>query len=233
MTMQALTFLLHATRWSSHMRVLDLGCGNGKIAEFISDVTGAHVTGMDYIPDAVMCANARTCSKRERLDFFAGDITRLACAPHSFDALLSIDSLYFSAEYAATLQEWAECVCQGGELAIFFSHGADPEHPKKTFDKATLPPDMTPPGVALRTLGMKFETWDFTENDYALAKRKKKILETLRDEFQAEGNSFLYDNRMGETAGVLDAIESGMHARYLYLVRPHHTAISGRAESAR
>jgi len=27
---------------------LDLGCGNGLIAEYVSDRTGAHITGLDY-----------------------------------------------------------------------------------------------------------------------------------------------------------------------------------------
>jgi len=34
-------------------RLLDLGCGNGLIAEYISDRSGAHVTGIDFIPEAI------------------------------------------------------------------------------------------------------------------------------------------------------------------------------------
>jgi hypothetical protein len=65
---------------------------------------------------------------------------------------------------------------------------------------------------------LEFQAWNFTQQDYELAQRKKEILEKLKAEFQAEGNEFLYDNRIGETLGVLDAIESKMHARYLYCV---------------
>lgn len=218
LTMDALKFLLEVTRLGAGGRVLDIGCGNGEISEWISDATGAHVTGMDYIVRAVMRAQARTRDKRARMDFFAGDLNRLPCAPQSFDLVLSIDTLYFGDDYAVTLQDWAQSVRAGGRLAIFFSHGADPQHPVETFDRATLPPERTPVGLALRANGMQFETWDFTADDLALGMRKLEILDSLHDEFQAEGNLFLYENRMGETSGVLAAHKAGMYARYLYLV---------------
>jgi len=34
-------------------KVLDLGCGAGGISEYISDETGAHVTGLDYAASAI------------------------------------------------------------------------------------------------------------------------------------------------------------------------------------
>lgn len=220
LTMDALRFLIQVTRLSPRVRVLDIGCGSGHISEFISDVTDAHVTGMDYIPSAVMRAQERTRAKRARLDFFAADLANIPIAPQSFDLVLSIDSLYFSDDYAATLKAWAQSLRAEGHLAIFFSHGVDPQHPPETFDRATLPPDRTPVGVALDANGMHFETWDYTADDLALAERKIAILESLRDEFQTEGNLFLYENRMGESTGVLAAHRAGMYARYLYLVTP-------------
>ena len=104
-------------------------------------------------------------------------------------------------------------------MAIFYSHGANPRNPKQTFRRETLLPDKTPLADALIQCGLDVKTWDFTRQDYALAQRKKEILEKLRPKFQSEGNLFLYENRIGETLDVLDAIESGMHARYLYRVQ--------------
>jgi SAM-dependent methyltransferase len=218
-TMDDLAALNRIMGWSSCHSILEVGCGSGLIAEMISDATGAQITGMDYIPEAVARAAARTCAKRARLNFFAGDLTRLPCAPGSFDALLAVDSIYFATDYVATLCDWAACVRPGGQMAIWYSHGANPENPKARFDRATLPPQRTPLGAALHANRMSFETWDFTASDYALAQRKRASLERLRKTFAAEGNRFLYDNRLGETLGVLDAIESNMHARYLYRVQ--------------
>lgn len=40
-------------------RVLDLGYGNSAMADYISDVTGAHVTAIDYVPEAIVQAQER------------------------------------------------------------------------------------------------------------------------------------------------------------------------------
>ena len=57
--------------------VLDIGCGNGKIAEYISDLTQASVTGVDYIAEAINQALKRTEDKRNRLHFKVGNIETL------------------------------------------------------------------------------------------------------------------------------------------------------------
>ena len=58
--MDQLDRLLEVTGIRAGHRVLDLGCGNGLIAEYISDVTGAQVTGVDFIPGAIRQAQDRT-----------------------------------------------------------------------------------------------------------------------------------------------------------------------------
>lgn len=216
MTMVDLTFLLRVLRPAPH-RLLDIGCGNGRIAAAVRDATGACVVGVDFIAEAIRNAQTQSHVSHTRLFFFVGDLNSLPCAPRSFDALLSIDSIYFSDDYALTLRQWKQCLRAGGQLLIFYTHGADPEHPKASFDRATLPPDKTPLADALRANRMTFETWDFTERDYALALRKKEILTTLESDFVREGNAFLYENRMGEALGTIEAFENEMHARYLYV----------------
>lgn len=218
-TMEQLSKLIQVSELATGNRVLDLGCGNGMIAEYISDATGAHVTGLDIEPCAISHANERTFAKRNRLEFFLGDLTRTGLPSSSFDTLLSIDSIYFSDDYAETTRGWLALVRKGGQLAIYLSHGVDPERPRETFDSETLMPDKTPVAVALKQSGLDYDTFDFTPHDYALAQRKKRILAELKPQFEREGNSFLYENRLAETLGVISAIESGMHARYLYHVR--------------
>ena len=76
--MAQLDALIAALQPTSQHHLLDLGCGNGMIAEYISDVTDAHVTGLDYIPTAIAQAQARTAAKADRLTFQVGDINALA-----------------------------------------------------------------------------------------------------------------------------------------------------------
>jgi phosphoethanolamine N-methyltransferase len=61
--MAALEHMLALLGLTKGERVLDLGCGAGVIAEYISDKTGALVTGIDYAASAISEAVERTASK--------------------------------------------------------------------------------------------------------------------------------------------------------------------------
>jgi SAM-dependent methyltransferase len=205
-------------------RVLDLGCGNGLIAEYLSNCTGAHITGLDYIAPAIRQAQQRTAAKADRLAFIVGDINRLDLPSRAFDVVLSLDTMYFSEAYTATIRALKTALRPGGQLAIFFSYGREPWVPKDEFPKETLPPDKTPLAEALKMNDLPFRTWDLTRQDYRLAQRRKAILAELKPQFEAEGILFIYENRWGEAAGICQAIEDGLHARYFYHVRlaaPH------------
>ncbi len=200
--------------------VLDIGCGVGMITEYISDVTGAYVTGLDYIPVAIETARQRTTPKSNRLHFMVGDINTLHLTPHSFDFILSLDSIYFSNDYPCTVRQLAEALKFGGRLAFYYGHGREPWVPIEQFDASSLTPDRTPLAQALIANGISFETVEFTEADYRLAKRRQAVLTELRPMFEAEGTLFIYENRMGDAMGMADAMERGLHRRYLYLCGP-------------
>jgi ubiquinone/menaquinone biosynthesis C-methylase UbiE len=216
--LEQLELLLQVTQPGPADRALDMGCGNGMIAEYISDRTGAHLTGLDYIPQAISQAQQRTVNKSERLEFMVGDINQLELPRSSFDAILSIDSMYFSKDYTATLRELKAALRPGGQMAIFFSHGREPWVPIDEFKKETIPPDKTPLAVALRANDLTFRTWDLTRQEYELAQRRKEVLAELKPQFESEGTLFIYENRMGDAEGISQAIGEGLHARYLYHV---------------
>jgi ubiquinone/menaquinone biosynthesis C-methylase UbiE len=201
----------------SGQRVLDLGCGNGFIAEYLSDQTGARFVGLDYIPEAIRQAQERTRAKRNRLEFQVGDMARLEFPASTFDLVLSIDTLYFTG-LAETLEQIRVVAKPGGRLVAFYSHGCVPPAPLETFARESALPDGTPLALVLRENGLQYQTWDYTQDDYRHALHKRQIAEALRAQFEAEGNRFLYDNHAGEAAGVLRAIEGQAHGRYLYLV---------------
>ena len=217
--LEQLELLIQVTRLSSAQRALDLGCGNGMIAEYLSDCTGAHITGLDYIPQAISQAQQRTATKSERLAFIVGDINQLELPSSVFDVILSIDSMYFSKDYTATLRELKAALRPSGQMAIFFSHGREPWVPKDEFPKETLPPDKTPLADALKANDLTFQTWDLTLQEYELAQRRKEVLAELKPQFEIEGTLFIYENRMGDADGISQAIEKGLHARYLYHVQ--------------
>lgn len=217
--LEQLGLLMQVTQLGVGHRALDLGCGNGMIAEYLSDCTGAHISGLDYITRAISQAQQRTAMKADRLAFMVGDLNRLELPGSAFNVVLSIDTMYFSEDYTATLRELKRALRSGGQMAIFFSHGREPWVPEEEFSKETLPPEKTPLADALRANGLAFRTWDLTRQDYELAQRRIAVLTELEPQFEAEGARFIYDNRMGDAKGFSQAIEAGLHARYLYHVQ--------------
>ena len=209
--------LTAAAELGPDQRVLDLGCGTGLIAEYLSDRSGAHVTGLDYVPDAIRQACVRTRAKADRLDFVVGDINALALPQAAFDVIVSIDTIYFSDDYTATIAALAAALRPGGRLAFLYSHGREPWVPIEEFDVSTLPGDHTPLAKALSTNGFSFTVTDFSADDLRLAFRRQEALADLRDRFEAEGNLFIYENRLGDANGIRQACEAGLQRRYLYV----------------
>jgi SAM-dependent methyltransferase len=198
--------------------VLDLGCGNGMITEYISDCTGARVTGLDYIPAAIHQATVRTADKAHRLAFRVGDINALDLPAAAFDAVIAVDTIYFSHDYSATIRQLLAALRPGGRLAFFYSYGWEPGMSSADFPRETLASERTPLAVALQAHGLTFTTQDFTREDYRLAQLRQQVLAELQAAFAAEDLLFLYENRLGEANGISRGVELGLHRRYLYAV---------------
>jgi SAM-dependent methyltransferase len=218
--MEQLELLAQATGLGPADRALDLGCGSGMIAEYLSDRTGAHITGLDYIPEAIRVARERTAAKATRLAFMVGDINRLGLPAAAFDVILSIDTLYFSNDYVATLRALKGALAPGGRLGLLYSHGPGPGVDREAFQKETLAPDRTPLADALQANGLAFRTLDLTRQDYRLALRRREVLAELEPQFAADGALFIHKDRLGDAQGISRSIEEGLHRRYLYAARP-------------
>jgi len=85
-------------------RILDLGCGNGKVAARLKNA-GHTVTAIDSSPDAVACAKAIGIEAQQTLflDFSGGQ----------FDALLFSFSLHHLNRLGSTLDKACNILAQG------------------------------------------------------------------------------------------------------------------------
>lgn len=196
--------------------LLDLGCGNGQIAEYFATRTGAKVTGLDYIPQAIAQAQMRTASTAAQLEFIVGDINMLALPVATFDAIMAIDTIYFSNDYIETVHQLTSALRPQGQLAFFYSYGWGPWLAVADFIADTLAPEQTPLALALQRNGLTFTAQDFTEQDYHLAVKRKALLAEQEADFATESLLFLYNNRLAECNGIIQAYELGLHRRYLY-----------------
>jgi cyclopropane fatty-acyl-phospholipid synthase-like methyltransferase len=211
----------HLVRVSGIMagsRVLDLGCGNGMIAEYISDQTGAHVTGVDFVQRAIDDAQARTAGKPDRLAFHVMDMARLDFPRASFDVIISIDTLYFGDVYE-TLLHALPLLRPGGRLAAFFAECCPPNTPLETYAREQILPDGTRLAQALKRLGLPYRTWDYTERMLAHVRRRQPVLQALKPQFEAEGHQFLYASHLAEANGTERALVNGVGGRFLYLAQ--------------
>jgi len=68
--------------------IFELGCGNGMLAEYISDVTGADITGVDFSEEAINQANERTFRKKEKTRFVQCNIEDIDSINGNFDMIL-------------------------------------------------------------------------------------------------------------------------------------------------
>ena len=195
--------------------LLDLGCGAGGLSEYVSDRTGAMVTGIDYSASAIATANARTDNKRSRLTFLQADMNGLDLPAQSFEAAISLDTLYWVADIADTLSQVVRTIKPGGQIGIFMLQALEEGDPPDILEA-----DKTAPARALSKLNLHYQAYDYTTRNAAFWRRAKEAATALRDDFEAEGNGFISDNWIREANDeFLPAIEVGTLTRYLYHVR--------------
>jgi ubiquinone/menaquinone biosynthesis C-methylase UbiE len=197
--------------------VLDVGCGNGMLAEYISDTTGAKVYGMDYCPDAIEIAQIGTLSKRDRLVYQVGNLDHLDYPDHFFDAIISVDSLYMPNHLDETLQKMILLLQADGQIAAFYTQmvwGSDVK-------MDILLSEKTPLGVALGKAGLSFQAYDYSRQTYSLMQQKRAIGEEMKARFISEGNLALYGFIINESESNLAPYDPDTcsFARYLYHIR--------------
>jgi len=209
-----LATMLEALKVCAADRVLDLGCGNGGITAYLAQASGAHVFGIDYIPEAIHQAQQRA-AHNARLAFALGNLDALPFAPRSLDVIVAIDSLYMPNDLIATVEQMRALLRRGGRMGLFYSFALweDP-----TAGAEQLRADRTPLGTALCVNDHPFQALDFTRADQQHALRKQRLAEELKPAFAQEGNLFLYEVQAATAAGVIRAIAANQHVRYLYVV---------------
>lgn len=195
-------------------RVLDLGCGMGRITEYLSDRTGAKITGVDFAEAVVDRANKRTATKRDRLSFSVGDINELDFPLGSFDTIIALDSLYFANDLDTTVRAMKRIIGDTGRMGLFYSQIIKPDE-----SKDLLNADSTKLAKALQNNGFSFRTWCFTESEYELWRKEKNIAEQLKADFEREGYLDLYESRAKEAEHLLEIVNVGRESRYLYHAR--------------
>ena len=96
-------------------RVLDIACGEGYGANLLADFA-AKVTGVDR--DAATIGHAKRRYRRRNLKFLEGTCSAIPCPDHSFDLIVSFETLEHIAEQAVFLAEIKRVLAPKGILVI-------------------------------------------------------------------------------------------------------------------
>ena len=194
--------------------VLDLGCGAGGISEYISDETGAHVSGLDYAATAIKTASNRTKAKRDRLTFVQGDMNSLEFADRSFEKIISIDTIYWVADIDDAIASLIRLLKPGGKLGIFVANT-----PLMDDEPGAYEPNGSWIARSLKKLGQSYDVYDYTDNFLTFWPKLKKVALELKNDFVAEGNEVIFDSFMLDAdEDYLPAAEAGKLRRFLYIV---------------
>ena len=121
MDMNQLDRLLSLLKLKKSDEVLDMGCGAGRITEYISDMTGARITGIDFANKVIEKVRKRTENKRNHLAFKSGDMNDLKFQVNRFDVIICIDSLYFVENLDRTVRKMKAIVKPDGQMGIFWT----------------------------------------------------------------------------------------------------------------
>ncbi len=191
-------------------RLLDLGCGSGMMTAYISEATGASVTGVDFAEEAIVFARRHAPAPRRRTEFRLMNVNDLQLGDGSFDKVLSADTLHLAFNLDEVLQTLWRVLKPDGEMAVFWETWIRPEKPRQM-----LEPHASRLAGALESLGLSYTTHDLTAQNDEQWHRKIDALADLRFWFESEGNSYLYDRLVDETR----RCDWGIGSRYLYHIQ--------------
>lgn len=223
MDMVQLKKLLKVLNLTPENKVLDLACGIGKITEYISDVTGAYVLGIDIAVEAIKNAQERTLDKKNRLEFREGDMNALDLPPASFDTIVSIASLHYADNLEKTIDQMKKILISNGQMGIFtFQYCSTTDSP------TVLLPENTHIAQALNKHQLSFQTWDFTKREIEIRRKQLQIANELKEEYKTENNLDLCEDRIEECEIDLPLLEADKKRRYLYHVRNLKSSINRR-----
>ncbi|HEX8246727.1 MAG TPA: class I SAM-dependent methyltransferase [Pyrinomonadaceae bacterium] len=201
--------LLEALRLSADERVLDLGCGNGFITEYLQSETGAFFHGVDISAEAIRQARDRT--PNERLAFSVGNMNHLQIEPRAFDCAVSIDTLYYADNLEETLKQIVSILKPStGRIGIFYTQWIN-----NLAERENLLPENTYLAKLLEKYDLKFRALDLTVNETEHWRKKVEVLEELKPQFEREGNLNLYNYRYAEAARYANW-DLAKRSRYLY-----------------
>jgi ubiquinone/menaquinone biosynthesis C-methylase UbiE len=188
--------------------ILDVGCGNGRITEWISLQTQTHCVGVDISSEAVKFASERS-EGNNKLQFLEGNLNDLK-GLKEHDCILFLDTLYYANNLTDTLRQTFRLLTPQGRIYAYFSQWI-----MDVLDKESLHADNTHLAKSLRELNVNYSYTNLTNSGIDHWKKKLETLELMKKDFLDEGRMDLWQYRFLE-ANRYANWGVGKYSRYLY-----------------
>lgn len=191
-------------------RILDIGCGNGKMLKYLQRKTLCSIYGFDYSKKAIETANLNA---GDNADFREGIMGEIEYPDEFFDVITSMDTMYFAKDMSAFVGQIKNWLKNSGFLFVAYQEG---DVMPKTEDAHT-----TELSKAFRNNNLPYEVTDITRQTYNMLRKKRQAAINHKDEFLAEGNEEWFDMLMWQTECAMESYEQFAKemARYIYIVK--------------
>lgn len=190
--------------------VLDIGCGNGKMLEYIQKKYGSKIFGFDYSENAIESAKQRM---GETGEFQVALIGEADYGKNKFDLILSMDTIYFAPDISSFIAQIYQWLKPNGVFICGYQEG---DVMKKTENQ-----DTTMLAKAFKNNGLEYTVIDYTFETYKMLQRKREAIISMKDDFKKEHIGFWYKVVKRQTDCILNSYEEYRreNMRYIYMVK--------------
>lgn len=186
-TLSELELFLKEIQLPPGSKILDLGCGSGYFADYISKRYGSYVTGIDISKSRIDYAK-ENFTDMKNLEFIEMDFSDLSFEPSSFDLIYSFDTIYFTQtveKMRALLDKCMDILKPGGELAVFWMTNPSGYNPE-LFELKEPVAQYTPVGMWGSQKALACRTFDLTAQAREFYINALKECHNLRKQLEGE-----------------------------------------------
>lgn len=212
-TIKQVDDLISIAKIKEKQTVLDIGCGNGKMLEYINEKTGVEVYGFDYSENAIQDATERTAFKKDYFHFETGSIGNINYKPEMFDTIISVDTMYFANNLSGFVQQIHNWLKPNGIFLCFYGEGHLKPKSKDQYN--------TELAEAFDELKISYEVLDYNEEHYELMKHKRLVADKMKQDFIENNMELWYhcaiDQSIDDNMTLDEFVQH--YNRYLYIIR--------------